>query len=401
MKRSAVIAALLALCLVSFSSCALVETRRAEGKLESCADGVLTLRADDGSLSAFDLSDAVIDTDGGLIRGAAVTVRYRGILRSAEKGGAPAVSLSCGARPEPAIRAATVLSLTQDTVTLQFEAGEAATFSLIRTALELTGGLEPGAAVSATVLGEGGSCARLVRLQDTPPADTADGLSFSTTQTNDLLYAVDALSVRSGPDLTCRRLGGLAAGAAVRRTARTDNGWSRIIYGLTEAYVPSEFLSENSAAQAPISSSHTYREREGVLTSLRDGGFVLETESGTFELQLGGASLMLPNGLAAGMRVAVEYSEAPETGAPETLLTVRALKTEAGGAIGTLRGSLRWRSRNMLAVETAGGSTVYILLDGATALPEPELETGASIEIALRREAPRGNLYAADSVAFS
>lgn len=71
-------------------------------------------------------------------------------------------------------------------------------------------------------------------VQDTP-ADTAD------SQT---VYTTDTVNVRKEADSESELLGQLVTGTAVTRYEARDDGWSRIDYNGTEAYIKSEFLSE-------------------------------------------------------------------------------------------------------------------------------------------------------------
>lgn len=60
-----------------------------------------------------------------------------------------------------------------------------------------------------------------------------------------------ALNVRSGPDTDYDKVGKLSNRASIRRTGITDNGWSRVDYNGTVAYVSSQYVTTEEPAAAP------------------------------------------------------------------------------------------------------------------------------------------------------
>lgn len=76
--------------------------------------------------------------------------------------------------------------------------------------------------------------------QEETPAVEEVGPKF--TEVNETVYATTSANVRSSYSADSDKLGGLSAGASVTRTGIGDNGWSRIIYGDSVAYVSSDYL---------------------------------------------------------------------------------------------------------------------------------------------------------------
>lgn len=63
--------------------------------------------------------------------------------------------------------------------------------------------------------------------------------------------AGDALNVRSGPSTEDPVIGGLPNGAAVEVTARTGDGWARILHGEGNGWVAMRYLQERRAEEVP------------------------------------------------------------------------------------------------------------------------------------------------------
>ena len=97
----------------------------------------------------------------------------------------------------------------------------------------------------------------------TPEAEDVTG--------GETVYATTVLNVRSQPNTSGEKLGKLAAGEAVVRTAN-ENGWSTITYNGVTAYVSSEFLTTEAPQTQPQTSAsmskHPIHEGQWDLASL-------------------------------------------------------------------------------------------------------------------------------------
>lgn len=62
------------------------------------------------------------------------------------------------------------------------------------------------------------------------------------TEVNETVYATTSVNVRVSYSADSDKVGSLAAGASATRTGVGDNGWSRIVYGDSVAYVSSDYL---------------------------------------------------------------------------------------------------------------------------------------------------------------
>lgn len=62
------------------------------------------------------------------------------------------------------------------------------------------------------------------------------------TEVNETVYATTSVNVRASYSADSDKVGSLSAGASATRTGVGDNGWSRIVYGDSVAYVSSDYL---------------------------------------------------------------------------------------------------------------------------------------------------------------
>ncbi len=76
--------------------------------------------------------------------------------------------------------------------------------------------------------------------QEETPAPEEVGPKF--TEVNETVYATTSVNVRASYSADSDKVGSLSSGASATRTGVGDNGWSRIVYGDSVAYVSSDYL---------------------------------------------------------------------------------------------------------------------------------------------------------------
>lgn len=89
--------------------------------------------------------------------------------------------------------------------------------------------------------------------QEETPVPEEVGPKF--TEVNETVYATTSVNVRSSYSADSNKVGSLSAGASATRTGVGDNGWSRIVYGDSMAYVSSDYLSTTKPTIAKPSTS--------------------------------------------------------------------------------------------------------------------------------------------------
>lgn len=76
--------------------------------------------------------------------------------------------------------------------------------------------------------------------QEENPVSKEVGPKF--TEVNETVYATTSVNVRSSYSADSDKVGSLSSGDSATRTGVGDNGWSRIVYGDSVAYVSSDYL---------------------------------------------------------------------------------------------------------------------------------------------------------------
>lgn len=76
--------------------------------------------------------------------------------------------------------------------------------------------------------------------QEETPVSEEVGPKF--TEVNETVYATTSVNVRASYSADSDKVGSLSSGASVTRTGVGNNGWSRIVYGDSVAYVSSDYL---------------------------------------------------------------------------------------------------------------------------------------------------------------
>lgn len=92
-----------------------------------------------------------------------------------------------------------------------------------------------------------------VQPQEETPVSEEVGPKF--TEVNETVYATTSVNVRSSFSADSNKVGSLATGASITRTGVEDNGWSRIVYGDSAAYVNSSYLSTTKPSTGGNTSS--------------------------------------------------------------------------------------------------------------------------------------------------
>ena len=84
----------------------------------------------------------------------------------------------------------------------------------------------------------------------------AEVSSLYIEEVSETVWATDAVNVREAADTSSGRLGGLGKGESITRTGICENGWSRVDYNGTTAYVHSDYLTTTE----PVEEEPAYNE---------------------------------------------------------------------------------------------------------------------------------------------
>ena len=77
----------------------------------------------------------------------------------------------------------------------------------------------------------------------------AEEPSLYIEEVSETVWATDAVNVRGAADAFADRVGGLGKGESITRTGICENGWSRVDYNGTTAYIHSDYLTTTEPAE--------------------------------------------------------------------------------------------------------------------------------------------------------
>ena len=99
---------------------------------------------------------------------------------------------------------------------------------------------------------------------EAPAEQTGSESSLYIEDVSETVWTTDAVNVRINADAASDRVGGLGKGANITRTGICDNGWSRVDYDGTIAYIHSDYLTTTEPVQEePVYNSSSSSSSQG------------------------------------------------------------------------------------------------------------------------------------------
>lgn len=84
---------------------------------------------------------------------------------------------------------------------------------------------------------------------ETSTEQTEESYSLYIEDTYETVWTTDAVNVRTNADSSSEKVGSLTSGSSIIRTGICENGWSRVDYNGTAAYIHSDYLTTSEPAQ--------------------------------------------------------------------------------------------------------------------------------------------------------
>ena len=107
-------------------------------------------------------------------------------------------------------------------------------------------------------------------------ADNDNGVVF--TEANEMVYAITAVNIRTGPSTAYSKIGMLSYGEAIHRVAVGENGWSKVVYNGETAYMFSEYLSTSRPVVAAPNVDYSELSRQiAIANGLREAEYTGES----------------------------------------------------------------------------------------------------------------------------
>lgn len=107
-------------------------------------------------------------------------------------------------------------------------------------------------------------------------ADNDNGVVF--TEVDEMVFAITAVNVRTGPSTTFKKIGMLSYGDAIRRIGIGANGWSKVVYNGETAYMFSDYLSTTRPVVAAPDLDYSGLNRQiAIANGLRKSDYTMES----------------------------------------------------------------------------------------------------------------------------
>lgn len=204
----------------------------------------------------FDVSGAQMNTQN-MLAGDDIVLFYEGELSGTDtsgvkvdkvedKGGAPTVQ-----KEQTAI--GTLVYIGENTITIRQNDGKQLTFNSNNCQHEFKNGLREGNWIVVTYLGEiQGTDTRNVKVVKITDNDEnavkKEQKAMNIKAVNETVYATAGVHIRKSYSTDSEVVGNLAKGGSILRTGVCDNGWSRVQYNNTDAFIYGEYLTTTAPA---------------------------------------------------------------------------------------------------------------------------------------------------------
>lgn len=263
MKKNILSVILVAILLLSLSACGEKKTEgtgenTVSGVLESFTDGVVTIKSDEeGSPElAFPVKDATIECEN-MLAGDEVVVVYGGEIDGTDTTKAKVQKVIDDGKntTKESTITGTVVSATTNTVQIQTNTGQQYTFGTLGAQQVYRNGILEGNWVTVTYVGNLNSTdtsgIRVIEIRDDDANVIAqEKKKMKIRAVDQKVYATAGVHVRKSYSTDSKVVGSLAQSASVERTGICENGWSRIVFKGTDAYVYGDYLSKTKPKAA-------------------------------------------------------------------------------------------------------------------------------------------------------
>lgn len=247
-----------------------------EGTLVSFSGKDLVIESNTQSYT-FDVSEATVSA-ANMVAGDEIVVHYEGDL---DADGTKGVNVTLvedkGAAPTQQQEQQVVGSLvdmSMNTITVKQNDGTEITFNSSNCEHDFVNGIREGNWVVVTYLGTlngtDGSSVKVVKITDNDPNAVEQAKQqMNIKAVDETVYATAGVHIRASYSTDSEVLGNLAQGQSIQRTGVCDNGWSRVNYNGTDAYIYGDYLTTQApaASAAPAKTSG-----EPATTPQKEGG---------------------------------------------------------------------------------------------------------------------------------
>lgn len=379
-----------------------------EGTLVSFSGKDLVMESNAQSYT-FDVSEATVSA-ANMVAGDEIVVHYEGDL---DADGTKGVNVTLvedkGAAPTQQQEQQVVGSLvdmSMNTITVKQNDGTEITFNSSNCEHDFVNGMREGNWVVVTYLGTingtDGSSVKVVKITDNDPNTVEQAKQqMNIKAVDETTYATAGVHIRASYSTDSEVLGNLAQGQSIQRTGVCDNGWSRVNYNGTDAYIYGDYLTTQApaASAAPAKTSGepaATPQTEGgepapvvtpvpapesdptpapAPTQQTATGTVKDASMNTLTVEIDGVEITLnvtdaqhhyKNGIQTGNSVSITYT-GELTSDPSTATVVSVEDDDANAATNAVyTGAVTDGTMNTVTIVTDDGATMTFAKDEAT-----------------------------------
>lgn len=303
-----------------------IEGGEISGKIRSFTGGYLTIITDeeDSRILEFNLSEAQLECENGILAGDAVTVVFEGTIdgNSTRKATATKVIDPAGKdKLEQQFMIAAISDVSTNMLTVTNTEGDSYSFVTTGAAYNCSNGLEPGNWVILTYLGElkisTAKNIKVLSVTDAGDEITAAQEETLVTALSKKISTLDRAKIYDNYTVDSEVIAVLPAETQLNQTGETDIGWVRIDYEGSDAYIfkshlntipPSNSASSPSLVENEIDPEETLM--RACITSVDRNLITVKSEEDgdTYVFDCGKASLEMSYGPLEGSEINIAYA---------------------------------------------------------------------------------------------
>lgn len=302
------------------------ENGEISGSIRSFTGGYLTIITDeaDSRILEFNLSEAQLECENGILAGDEVTVFYDGTIKdnSTRKATVTKVAdLSGKNKLEQQVMVAAISDVSTNMLTVMNMEGDSYSFVTTGAEFNCRNGLEPGNWVTVTYLGElkisTAKNIKVISVTDTGEEIAAAQESILVTDVSRKTSTAQRARIYDSYTADGEPLAVLPANTELQQTGETDIGWIRINYDGGDAYIYSSHLSSTPPSKTtsqptvpePSPESET-SEMQACIDSV-DGSMITvksKEDENTYVFDGGKGSLEMAYGPLEGSEITITYT---------------------------------------------------------------------------------------------
>lgn len=376
-------------------------TGEVDGTLKSFVNGELTITDSKKQDYIFAITSKAEITCKTMLAGDNLNVIYEGTVTGTDTSKATVIKVEDKGASTVTQQelVGTVSATSANTVSVKTNEGNEYTFSTIGAKLEYKNGVENGNWVhvtyTGTINGTDTSGVKVIKIVDDSDNIKEEQNKVVIHDVNENVWATTAVNVRESYTTESNVLGSLIEGDEVTRNGVCDNGWSRVVYHGTDAYIYSDYLTTTEPAQptqpappnpAPAPAQPVPQAEQfstaGYVTRYDNGMLTIMVHGIDFSFNIQNAAHNYTNGLLIGNEVTVVYTG--DITDSENAVVISVTDTDANeNNTSTITGYIQTASMNVIQLGTEDAAVLTISIMDAAVNVDGGLQNGEKVTVTL------------------